>query len=195
MGSQVHEKLFFMMILVVSSSNSYIDAFGTTTTGLTAPFRAPVPYTIPNHQYSTSGSVDDGWYAVSSYMYKNVAMWLGALAEDHSQEPDGGYLIINVNHNFKGIIYDRLITGLCEGKELYFDAFAGNASDAQPPKLVLYIKSPDGLTTIAQSPITTLNAGGGGFVFKFQPLFLPDILLFVLLLIVRVKVGQVGMTL
>ncbi|HOS85326.1 MAG TPA: hypothetical protein PK199_10455, partial [Bacteroidales bacterium] len=55
------------------SSNSYIDAFGTSTTGLTAPFRAPVPYTIPNHQYSTSGPVDDGWYAVSSYMYKNVA--------------------------------------------------------------------------------------------------------------------------
>ncbi|HON53661.1 MAG TPA: hypothetical protein PLS12_10670, partial [Bacteroidales bacterium] len=143
------------------SSNSYIDAFGNVTNGLTAPFRAPVPYTIPNHQYSTSGPVDDGWYAVSSYMYKNVATWLGAIPEDHSKEPDGGYLIINVNHNFKGIIYDRLITGLCEGKELYFDAFAGNASDAQPPKLILYIKSPDGLTTLAQSPLTTLNAGGG----------------------------------
>jgi len=146
-----------------TAPHTYTNAFGVTTTrpATDAPYRAPVDYIIPQHQYQPTGGVQDGYYAVSSYMFKNVANWLGAIPEDHAQEQDGGYLVINVAPGFKGLIYDRVINNLCEGKTLYFDAFVGNANTNSPPKLQMNIYDASGTTLLTQSPLTTLTAGTG----------------------------------
>ncbi|MFO7868596.1 MAG: hypothetical protein R6U95_04775, partial [Bacteroidales bacterium] len=152
--------------------DNYVDAFGNELSGLTAPFRAPVGYQIPNHAYQETGAVNDGWYAVSAYMDDYVADYLGKIPEDHSRERNGGYLLINVATDYKGVIYDRKIDGLCEGKELYFDAFVGNASDALPPVIQLTIKSPDGNTILAQSAQRTISPGSGWNRIKVDPFVL-----------------------
>lgn len=141
--------------------NTYEDAFGVVTTGLSKANRANVNYTMPGHTYDGSGTVEDGYYAVSSYVPVNVASWFNGVPEDHSQELNGGQLLINVSYNYIGPVYDRLITGLCDGKELYFEAYIANASGTvNAPVITLNILSPDGLTTLGTATATA-NAGEG----------------------------------
>ena len=142
------------------TANSYEDAFGRVTTGLSRAYRANVNYTMPGHTFDGTGDVGDGSYAVAAYMPINVATWFNAIQEDHSQEKNGGQLFINVAYNFVGVVYDREITGLCNGKELYFEAYIANASGQSNPIIKLNITSPDG-NTILGTATATAFAGQG----------------------------------
>ncbi|MBK8807685.1 MAG: hypothetical protein IPO21_14015 [Bacteroidales bacterium] len=164
------ETIFFDDFGRFPTANSYIDAFGNTTTGLTKPFRANVGYTIPSHKFDGTGTIEDGFYGVSSYIHKNVGNWFAGVYEDHSQEPDGGQLFINVAYNFLGVVYSRTIPNLCEGKQMFFEAYIANASDAvNAPTIKLNIKSPNGAQTLATA---TATAGpGSGWVRVSVPSF------------------------
>src|ERR1035437_1296037 len=88
--------------------HTYVDAFGVTTAtpATDAAYRSNVSYTIPSHTYDPTGSVNDGSYAVASYIPKNIANWFFGVAQDHdgiaSGQVDGGQLFINVALNYVG---------------------------------------------------------------------------------------------
>ncbi|MCK9157147.1 MAG: hypothetical protein M0P12_13870, partial [Paludibacteraceae bacterium] len=143
-------------------ADTYEDAEGNVLTGLTKHYRADVNYSIPQNKYDPTGDVNDGFYAVSSLSpHTSFASWFNGVASDHGENTDGGLLFINVNYNYVGVVYDRLIDNLCEGKELFFEAYLACASVSDnPPVVRLNIKSPDGSKLLATADATAKNGDG-----------------------------------
>lgn len=75
-------------------------------------------------------SVDDGQYAVVSRM-KDAGTWFAAMdGTDHTGNADGGFLVINIDKNYKGkVIYEQTLGfTTCVDKSYYFSIWASSIS-------------------------------------------------------------------
>jgi len=87
----------------------------------------------------------------------------GGLSSDASGDPKGGFLYLNPNMPFKGIIFDRTITGLCDDKKLFLEVSIANASymnATTPPKVDLVVYSSAGMELGRVSSNLTITTYG-----------------------------------
>ena len=136
-------------------------------------FRANTLFTIPDHDFddgsgtigpvsgiNRDGSVSDGTYAVvvpsnGGITTKAVYDPNGGLAKHFSGvttdftslttgQDNSACLFINVRNQFKGVIFENTIHGLCTGKNLTFECAIANMSGAVPPEVTISLLNTSG---------------------------------------------------
>jgi len=181
---------------VFNGPRDYVDAQGKTTwvspiDGQTYPYvmgdncaRLPAivgyPSGVQGHTFSCTVT-DMGHYSVNPWAGLNPWYMQGCIKSDASNNTRGGILSIDVANRMAGVIYERLITGLCSGKEIYFQiAFAPGASGSTNAQIAATITRTDGSPLSNPTPRTTLvtKRQNGGFtcgwnIIKTDPFILP----------------------
>lgn len=87
---------------------------------------------LKGHTYTSDMSVDinDGYYAVVSRVQDAGSWFAGQKGTDHTGNADGGFIVINVNPDYKGkVIYEQeLGFTTCANTMYYFSLWAGSIS-------------------------------------------------------------------
>ncbi len=160
-------------------------------------FRANTSFTIPDHDFddgsgtvgpvsgiNRDGSVSDGTYAVvvpsdggitTKAVYDpngGLAQHFSGVTTDYTSlttgQDNSACLFINVRNQFKGVIFENTIKGLCTGKNLTFECAIANMSGAVPPEVTISLLKTSG--DLIATEKKTATAG-------WEKVSIPDILL------------------
>ncbi|MFA6843329.1 MAG: hypothetical protein WCR33_02910, partial [Bacilli bacterium] len=165
---------------------TYIDKDGNVSTipAANVDFRTDVSFTIPSHTFDAAGQINDGYYGVVvptaigySLGQNQSATWMAGVTADHTSEitgvADGAALFINVDHNYAGPIFEGQIDGICSGKEIFFESYMANMSDADnAPIVTLNILDLNG-NVLGKVEDVTAAKGSGWVPLRIQDLILP----------------------
>ena len=87
---------------------------------------------LKGHTFTSdmSKDINDGYYAVVSRVQDAGSWFAGQGGSDHTGNEDGGFIVINVNPDYKGeVIYEQeLGFTTCENTMYYFSLWAGSIS-------------------------------------------------------------------
>ncbi len=154
--------------------HTYVDANGNVqmTPSSYAPMRADVDYQIPEHKFDSNDNINDGYYAVivpSPLGYatgdRTTAIWMNNITKDHTyfenRTDNGAALFANVTQNYKGVVYQKTVNGLCPGSTIKAETYIANISGGADSEVVLLIKDATSGDSIAKSvPYRTYTYGG-----------------------------------
>lgn len=149
----------------------YVDAKGNvqTTPSTFAPMRADADFKIPGHKFDKDSQIEDGTYAVvvptpnGIALPQDYATWWDKVTKDHTYYEtgidNGAVLFVNVTDNYKGVVYQRTVDGICPGSYIMAESYIGDLG-GQGSKALLLIKDAATGDTIAKSePLATIEKG------------------------------------
>jgi gliding motility-associated-like protein len=119
-----------------------------------------------------------GHYSVSTFTKLAPTYMKGCARGDAGNSMAGGILSVDVANGMTGVIYERLIEGLCSDKTIYFQiAFCPGAQGSTASDIAATITKTDG-TTMNNRTIITEKRQRGGFlsawnIIKTDPFILP----------------------
>lgn len=200
------KKVFYEDFGYFTDYYTYVDKNGDVST-VDFAYRANTSFEIPKHDYDDGsntpgpiskvvrgGSVQDGTYAVLvpspigptvQPVYNadgGTAKYFAGVTSDNTSlttgQSNSACLFINVAPSYKGVIFENKIPGLCKNKNLTFECYIANMSDASPPVVTISLLSADGNSVLKDASGKELKVEMTAEISSgWNKVSLPDILL------------------
>jgi len=154
----------------------------------TTPFRWEISPAPLNSDFSATGTIEDGQYAIASYLTTNKkdGKYIGSqvgdasnitgtlsppvpdnyVGRDHSGKKDGGLLLVDIRENSKDeVIYSKDIEGACADKDIFFECWIAtfNTEEGVDIRAELTDKKTGTTTSIPSLSAESAENGGGNW--------------------------------